>query len=158
MGKPRIYQPRSCIRGRPACMETIILSRSSLLLNPLLRCVTFRCPSMDSGNLRLQGRVHQPMTCKHSLFLELRRNDNGLERLSTASRQILNLNMLRLQLVYQFSPEQVRSNNSLSSIGHGCVSGCESARGNRKRRFRGDGRPQEVSAASAQQGRCAGVH
>lgn len=40
---------------------------------------------MDGGNLRLQDRVYQPMTCKHSLFLELRRNDNRLERLSTAS-------------------------------------------------------------------------
>lgn len=40
---------------------------------------------MDSSDLRLEHGINQSMAGKHVLALELRRNDNRLERLSTAT-------------------------------------------------------------------------
>lgn len=55
----------------------ILARRNSLvallsLLLPLLRCVTFRGPGMNSRDLRLQRIVNQSMPCQRSLLLELR--------------------------------------------------------------------------------------
>lgn len=72
------------------------------------------------------------------------------------TRQVFNLNMLRLQLIDQFALQRLGRN--ARSIGHGCVDCRKGARGNRERRFVMDGGAEKIPAASAQQGSGAGVH
>ena len=93
---------------------------------------------MNSGNLSLQHGIDETVPSKHGLAFELGGNDHGLERLSAAAYtsekyaisqsvhlkmisparnhtgKILNLNMLRLQLLGQFSLQRIRGNSGCS--------------------------------------------
>lgn len=52
---------------------------------PLLRGIALGSPCVDSGNLSLKHRVDKTVARKHSLALELGRNDHSLERLATTT-------------------------------------------------------------------------
>ena len=61
-----------------------LIALLSLLL-PLLRCVAFRRPSMNSRNLRLQHIINQSMPCQRSLLFELRGDYHCRKCLAAAS-------------------------------------------------------------------------
>lgn len=114
-----VYPTHPILIRTPECV-IMICPKSLLHRQPLLRRKTLWRPRMNRRNLRLERRIHQPMPGQHILALELRRDDNRHECLAASAGQILNLDILRLQLLDQLGAQRVGRDTGLGGIGHGC--------------------------------------
>lgn len=100
------------------------LSTSKLLLLflPLLGREALGRPSVYSGNLGLEGIVHQSMSREERLLLEFRRHDDGVEGLAASSGHVLYRHVGRADGLFQFLAQRFRRDaRRRRGLGRRCV-------------------------------------
>lgn len=149
LGRPGVDGSDLGLEGR---VHQAMASKHGLLLE--LRGDNDGLESLSATTCRQHYRQH-PVLESYSCSIHSPMEMKLISRRSH-TRQVFDLNMLRLQLIDQFGLQRLGRN--ARSIGHGCVDCRKGARGNRERRFVMDGGAEKIPAASAQQGSGAGVH